>query len=144
MNQIAWASIPGYSGRITLWSSQIMLPISSYKKWFTFTFCFKKTIIPILSHFLSISQKSWYEMVDIATSISWMFGLERADFLSNIIHLLFVILPWPTQVTAADVTCQNPKLQNKLQPDTLIFGQDFYIHFHDNEQFLSKAISWFE
>lgn len=141
MNQIAWASIPGYSGRIALWSSQIMLPISSYKKMIHFYFLLQKDHHP---NFLSISQKSWYEMVDIATSISWMFGIEMADFLSNIIYLLFVILPWPTQVTAADVTCQNPKLQNKLQPDTLIFGQDFYTHFHDNEQFLSKAISWFE
>lgn len=82
-------------------------------------------------------------MGDIAISFSLMFDLEMADFFFKQ-HLLFVILPWPSQVTAADVTCQNPKLQSEVQPDTLIFGQDYYIHFHDNEQFLSKTISWFE
>lgn len=58
-----------------------MLPISSYKKFITFTFCFKKTIIPILRQFfVHILQKSWYQMGDIAISFSLMFDLEMADF----------------------------------------------------------------
>lgn len=139
-----WASILWYSGRITLWSSQINLTISIYKKFITFTFCFKKTIIPILSQFF------YPYFTEVMVPNGWhchQFFLNvwlRNGRLFLKQHLLFVILPWPSQVTAADVTCQNPKLQSEVQPDTLIFGQDYYIHFHDNKQFLSKTISWFE